>query len=66
VVPQPWPADDSPAGTLFQPSPGVYAISVNVLAGFLFANGHEDYLTYFRQRPPDGRAGYSILIYNVK
>jgi hypothetical protein len=66
VVPQPWPSDDSPAGTLFQPSPGVYAISVNVLSGFLFANGHEDYLTYFRQRPPDGRAGYSILIYNVK
>jgi hypothetical protein len=39
---------------------------VNVLTGFLFPPGHENYLSYFRQRPADGRAGYSILIYNIK
>ncbi|MDQ6663002.1 MAG: glycosyltransferase family 39 protein [Acidobacteriota bacterium] len=66
VVPQPWPSVDSPAGTRYQPRPGVYAIGVNVLAGFLFPQGHEDYLAYFRQRSANGRAGYSILIYNVK
>jgi hypothetical protein len=50
----------------YQPQPGIYAVSVNYLAGFLAPRGYEDYLAYFRQRPPDARAGYSILIYQVK
>jgi len=41
-------------------------VSVNFLAGFLFPQGYEDYLEYFRRHPPVARAGYSILIYDVK
>jgi hypothetical protein len=65
LEPQPWPPADAPPGFHFRPQPGVYAISVNLLAGFLFPPGHEDYLEYFRQRRPDAHAGYSILIYRV-
>ena len=50
----------------YLPEPGIYAVSVNFLAGFLFPQGYEDYLEYFRRHPPSGRAGYSILIYDVK
>jgi hypothetical protein len=50
----------------YRPQPGVYAVSVNFLAGFLFPEGYEDYLAYFRRHAPNGRAGYSILIYHVK
>jgi hypothetical protein len=60
----------SPANTALGPyyllHPGIYAVSVNFLTGFLAPPGYEDYLMCFRQRPPDGRAGYSILIYDVK
>jgi hypothetical protein len=65
--PQTLPAADNP--TLahdYRPQPGVYAVSVNFLAGFLFPEGYEDYLGYFRGHKPDARAGYSILIYDVK
>jgi hypothetical protein len=50
----------------YQPTPGLYAVSVNFLTGFLFPQGYEDYLAYFRRRLPDARAGYSILIYDIK
>jgi Dolichyl-phosphate-mannose-protein mannosyltransferase len=50
----------------YRPEPGVYAVSVNFLAGFLFPQGYEDYLEYFRRHTPAARAGYSILIYDVK
>ena len=50
----------------YRPQPGVYAVSVNFLAGFLFPPGYEDYLAYFRRHQPSARAGYSILIYEVK
>ena len=66
VSPQRWPSDDPQADRHYQPKPGLYAISVNVLTGFLFLRDREDYLTYFLQRPADGRAGYSILIYRVR
>jgi hypothetical protein len=65
LEPQPWPPAEAPPTLRFQPQPGLYAISVNVLAGFLFPPGHENYLEYFRQRQPLERAGYSILIYRV-
>ena len=45
---------------------GVYVVSANFLAGFLFPEGYEDYLGYFRRHTPNARAGYSILIYDVK
>jgi hypothetical protein len=65
--PQTLPAPDN--ATLvhdYQPQPDVYAVSVNFLAGFLFPQGYEDYLEYFRRHAPSARAGYSILIYDVK
>jgi hypothetical protein len=65
LEPQDWPPPDAPPGYRFRPQPGIYAISANVLVGFLFPPGHEDYLEYFRQRRPDATAGYSILIYRV-
>ena len=65
--PQTLPDPDNPAlPHTFHPQPGVYAVSANFLAGFLFPRGYEDYLADFRRRPPDARAGYSILIYDVK
>ena len=66
-LPQPWP---SSAGAVrerrLQPQPGFYAVSVNPLTGFLSAPGYEDYLACFRDREPIGRAGYGILIYEIK
>jgi hypothetical protein len=44
----------------------VYAISVNMLLGYFFPPGYQDYFGYFRERQPVGRAGWSILIYEVK
>jgi len=65
--PQTLPSPDNPAlAHSYQPQPGTYAVSVNFLTGFLFPAGYEDYLAYFRRRAPDARAGYSILIYEVK
>ena len=50
----------------YQVQPAIYAVSVNYLTGFLAPPGYEDYLAYFRERQPDGRAGYSILIFEVR
>ena len=65
LSPQPWPSELTPKGLRFQPEPGLYAISVNLLTGALMPDGHEDYLAEFRHRTPQGYAGYSILIYKV-
>ena len=65
--PQTLPAPDNPGlAHDYRPQPGVYAVSVNFLAGFLFPEGYEDYLACFRGRIPDARAGYSILLYDVR
>jgi hypothetical protein len=65
--PQTLPAADNPRlERYYHPQPGIYAVSANYLTGFLFPQGYEDYLAYFRQRPPDARAGYSLFIYEVK
>jgi hypothetical protein len=67
LEPQALPAAENPAlPHSFQPTPGLYAVSANFLAGFLFPPGYEDYLAYFRPRTPDARAGYSIFIYRVQ
>ena len=50
----------------YRPQSGIYAVSANFLAGFLFPPGYGEYLAYFRDRRPDARAGYSIFIYEVK
>jgi 4-amino-4-deoxy-L-arabinose transferase-like glycosyltransferase len=64
LSPQLIPPDGS--SPVFQPAPGTYAISVNLLTGVLLPSGHEDYLAKFRRRVPTARAGYSILIYVIK
>jgi hypothetical protein len=65
--PQPWPfSADTKLPRRLQPEPGYYAVSVNAMAGFLAPAGYEDYLACFRDRKPVGRAGYSILVYEVK
>jgi hypothetical protein len=67
IDPQTLPAPDNPElAHYYRPQPGLYAVSVNFLTGFLAPDGYEDYLAYFRQLQPDARAGYSILIYDVK
>ena len=49
-----------------EPTPGVYAISVNTLLGYFFSPDYRDYFAYFKAREPDARAGYSIFIYHVR
>jgi hypothetical protein len=49
----------------FEPGPGVYAVSANMLDGIIFARGWEDYLAAFRDRRPIARAGYSIFLYEA-
>ncbi len=65
--PQPWPWGDGVVlERRLQPLPGFYAVSVNPLTGFLSPPGYENYLACFRDSEPIGRAGYGILIYQVK
>ncbi len=52
--------------TRLNPTPGVYAISVNTLLGYFFDIEYREYFAYFKAREPDARAGWSILIYHVK
>jgi hypothetical protein len=65
--PQPWPEPPQiQPGSRLDPAPGIYAVSFNVMAGFLAQDGYQDYLACFRTRQPKGRAGYSIFIYEVE
>jgi hypothetical protein len=50
----------------FVPEPGIYAISANLLTGAVLPPQHSDYFEWFRDRRPEGRAGWSIYIYNVE
>ena len=60
------PFGDSWTGsTRLIPRPGVYAVSVNALVGLAVAPGYRDYFAALREREPDARAGYSILIYVI-
>jgi hypothetical protein len=52
--------------TRLRPAPGIYAVSVNMLLGYFFVADYQEYLAYFKEREPDARAGWSILIYHVK
>ncbi len=62
--PWPWSWNALPDQRL-EPPPGVYAISVNNLLGLGFPEAYQEYFAWFRNRPPDGRAGYSIFVYRV-
>ena len=65
--PQTLPAPDNPALVHhYRPQPGLYAVSVNFLTGFLFPQGLRRLSGVLSPAPPNARAGYSILIYEVK
>jgi hypothetical protein len=66
VRPPPLPEIAPTLPTRLDPQPGVYAISVNLLVGLGLPPAHRDYFAWFRERAPDARAGYSILIYQVR
>ena len=48
------------------PEPGWYAISATSLRLGLLDGASNDLYAWFHSRPPDGRAGYSIYLYNVR
>jgi hypothetical protein len=52
--------------TRLQPTPGVYAVSLNFLLGLRFSPAYQDYFWALRSRPHDGLAGHSIFIYHVR
>ena len=51
--------------TRLQPTPGVYAISINNLLGFSFSPRYRAYFAAFRERQPDARVAYSIFVYYI-
>ncbi len=57
---------DCVSGPVFEPPPGFYAISVNLLLGYHWDEQHRDYFRYFREREPDAKAGYSIFLYDLR
>jgi hypothetical protein len=66
VVAESYPVGDSWTGpNRLIPQPGVYAICVNVLVGLAAAPKDRDYFAPLRDREPDARAGYAILIYTI-
>jgi hypothetical protein len=65
VIAPPW--DRSLAkGPVYEPGPGFYAISANLLPGHFFGPQHRDYYKVFREMEPIAKAGYSIHIYLVE
>ncbi|MBX3058327.1 MAG: phospholipid carrier-dependent glycosyltransferase [Anaerolineae bacterium] len=48
-----------------RPLPGIYAISATQLAG-PYLHDKAEQMTWFRQRQPDDKVGYSYFIYDVK
>ncbi|MCC6367958.1 MAG: hypothetical protein IT165_30915 [Bryobacterales bacterium] len=48
---------------IFQPSPGIYAISANLISGQFFEMPYRDFYRVFREAKPIAYAGYSIYIY---
>lgn len=49
----------------YQPAPGLYAISANLLTGQFFDAAHRDFYKAFRALTPIDYAGYSIYIFRV-
>jgi hypothetical protein len=48
---------------IFQPTPGIYAISANLISGQFFEVPYRDFYRAFREARPIAYAGYSIYIY---
>ena len=65
-TPPPWNAALAKGKTVLEPEPGIYAISASLLPGHFFAPQYQDYYKHFRDRQPTARAGWSILIYDLR
>jgi hypothetical protein len=61
----PW-SESQAQGLVFQPEPGYYAISANLLPGHAFSPKFKDYFRVFRSMEPVHRAGFSIFIYKIE
>ncbi|MBS1828408.1 MAG: hypothetical protein JST93_24085 [Acidobacteria bacterium] len=53
------------ATLVYQPTPGLYAISANLVTGQFFDAAHRDFYKAFRGLTPIDYAGYSIYIFRV-
>ncbi len=53
-------------GKVFEPEPGVYAVSATFLTGQLFDEEYRDYFARFRTRKPEAIIGGSIYVYRVE
>lgn len=60
----PW-GPDLVQGSQPKLQPGLYAVSVTLLPGHMFASEYRDYFQEFRRLEPIARAGYGILIYRI-
>jgi hypothetical protein len=62
TIPPPWGPDHVKSNP-YQPEPGYYAVSANLLPGHFFAAEYCDFFKAFRDATPIARAGYSIYLY---
>jgi hypothetical protein len=53
------------SGTVLDPEPGVYAVSVNLLLGFYAVPEYRDYFAPLRERAPVEMVGHSIAVFEV-
>jgi hypothetical protein len=66
-MPPPWSAEHTKGKRRLELEPGhVYAISATLLPGHFFRDEYQNYYQLFRDRRPDARAGWSILIYDLR
>lgn len=64
VLPPPW-GPEMAKGAVYQPEPGFYAVSANLIPGHMFEPQYRDYYRAFQALEPVAKAGYSIYIYYV-
>jgi hypothetical protein len=62
----PWGDAQAKGRAYLPPAPGVYAISATLLPGHFFEDKYQNYYREFRGRRPDGYAGWSIYIYDLR
>ncbi|MBK9168891.1 MAG: hypothetical protein IPM24_15670 [Bryobacterales bacterium] len=64
VLVPPWEPEYA-RGEIYQPAPGLYAISASLLPGPYFRPEYRDYYREFRRREPIARPGHGIYIYEI-
>ena len=61
----PW-TPDKIKGPVYVPEPGIYAVPVSLLGGQFYEPEFKDFLRFFRDRKPDARPGYGMLVFFVR